>query len=378
MTSIRIVGCSLTALLAIVAVTGCAAAGPERPRPERATVASDESSQRIAKLQTLSDELLTELLADDQPGCSAAVGLRGEVVWAAAAGLADLTSREPLTIATRFEVASVSKQFTAALVLALVRDGLLSLDDPVSTHVAGLPAWGRTVTLEQLLHHTARLPDFWIELEAAGIGFSDPADQQSVLAAIRRVEAPLDGTGYSYANSHYVLLAAAVESVTGEPFATAMATRVLQPLGIDASVAPAAASADIAPAYEIGGEPLTAAWAVAGPIGIVTTPSELVRWGAQFQPGGLLADADAGAVDSSAGATESPDDDRPGERYGVGIRIAPDGTLFHAGRWGGSVSIFQVSADRELTIAVTCNQRDAPRMELAEGLEEIWSPPPLG
>ncbi|UTT61731.1 serine hydrolase domain-containing protein [Microcella humidisoli] len=360
---------ALTVLLAAL-LAGC---GASPAGGERAGGGADaQSIQHHAMRSAASDAVLVATLADDAPGCSAAVGRDATVLWAGARGLADLTAGTPLTTGTRFEVASVSKQFTAALVLSLARDGLLRLDDPVSTHVSGLPAWGRTVTLEQLLHHTARLPDFWIELEAVGIGFSDPADQQTVLAAIRRVDAPLDGTGYAYANSHYVLLAAAAESVTGEPFATALATRVLQPLGIEATVEPALAAADIAVGHGVDSVPVTAAWAVAGPVGIVTTPSELVRWAAQFAPGGLLAVADAGAVDSSAGATDAPDDDRPGERYGAGIRIAADGTLFHAGRWGGSVSVVRVSADRELAIAVTCNQRDAPRMELADTLTELW------
>lgn len=360
------------AVVLTATLTGCVAASPPADERPAGVAGQAEGIPQQARLSAASDAALAALVADDAAGCSAAVGRDGTVLWAGARGLADTAAGTPLSTATRFEVASVSKQFTAALVLALARDGLLDLDDPVSTHVAGLPAWGRTVTLEQLLHHTARLPDFWIALEADGIGFSDPADQQTVLAAMRRVDTPLEGSGYAYANSHYVLLAAAVESVTGESFATALDTRVLEPLGIAATVDPAAVAADIALGYDTGGVPLTAAWKVAGPVGIVTTPRELVRWAAQFGPDGLLADAEAGAVDSSAGATDSPDDDRPGERYGAGIRIAPDGTLFHAGRWGGSVSVFEVSADRTLAIAVTCNQRDAPRFELADALTEIW------
>jgi len=361
------------ALALLAALLAACAAGAPTGAAERAGAEQEAASiPPLMANAVASDAVLAALVADDAPGCSAAVGRPGEPLWTGARGLADPAAGTPLSTATRFEVASVSKQFTAALVLALARDGLLRLDDPISAHVAGLPAWGRTVTIEQLLHHTARLPDFWIELEAEGIGFSDPADQQTVLAAIRRVGAPLEGTGYAYANSHYVLLAAAVESVAGEPFAVTMQARVLEPLGLAATVEPGSAAADIAAGYEVGGVRLTAAWAVAGPVGIVTTPTELVRWAAQFEPGGLLADATVDAVDASAGATDSPDDDRPGERYGAGIRIAADGTLFHAGRWGGSVSTFRLIPDDDLVIAISCNQRDAPRTELADALAEIW------
>lgn len=360
------------ALLNALVLGGCAPSAPAGAAERLRATEGAASIQSLAKRAAASDSVLAALVADDAPGCSAAVGHPGEPLWAGARGLADPAAGTPLSTETRFEVASVSKQFTAALVLALARDGLLRLDDPISAHVPGLPAWGRTITLEQLLHHTARLPDFWIELEAEGISFSDPADQATVLAAIRRVDAPLEGTGYAYANSRYVLLAAAVESVTGEPFAATLQQRVLEPLGIAATVAPGAAAPDIAVGHEVDGAPVSAAWAVAGPIGIVTAPTELVRWAAQFEPGGLLADATVDAVDSSAGASDSPDDDHPGESYGAGIRIAADGTLFHAGRWGGSVSTFRLLPDDDLVIAISCNQRDAPRTKLADALAEIW------
>lgn len=355
----------LAPMLALVA--GCAPCSPTGAA-ERGTGAQGATSiHRLATQVAASEATLAALVDDAGPGCSAAVGRPGEPLWAGARGLADPAAGTPLSPATRFEVASVSKQFTAALVLALAGDGLLDLDDPISSHVPDLPAWGRTVTLAQLLTHTARLPDFWIELEAEGIGFSDPADQQTVLAAIRRVDAPLEGSGHAYANSHYVLLAAAVESVTGEPFATALQSRVLDPLGIDARVEPAATGADVAVGHELDGQPLTAAWTAPGPIGVVTTPTELVRWAAQFGADGLLAEAAEGAVDSSEGMAEDA-----GERYGAGIRIAADGTLFHAGRWGGSVSLFELSPDRDLVIAIACNLRGAPSVELADALTEIW------
>lgn len=340
---------------------GCSAGpstvGGDRQQASEATA----SIHRLLKQSLASDTALTHLVAETTPGCSAAVGRDGEVLWAAARGLADPSNGEHLSPTTEFEVASVAKQFTAAVVLDLQRDGLLSLDDPVARHVTGLPGWATTVTIEQLMHHTARLPDFWIELERQGLGFSDPADQSRVLAVIARVDEPLDGEGYSYANSHYVLLAAIIESVTGEPFAAAMQSRVLQPLGLTMRVEPDARGVGVAVGHEADGLPVQAAWTAYGHAGIVTTPSELVRWGVQYAPGGLMEDATAGAVD-----------DGSGERYGAGIRIAHDGSLYHLGRWGGSVSSFWVSADRSLAIAVACNQRDAARLELAEALQAIW------
>ena len=78
-----------------------------------------------------SDAILARYLETDEPGCSAAVGVDGAVVWAGARGAADLAG-QPLTTASIFDIASVSKQFTGVAVLLLEQDGALSLDDPLS------------------------------------------------------------------------------------------------------------------------------------------------------------------------------------------------------------------------------------------------------
>ena len=69
----------------------------------------------------------------------------------------------------------MTKQFTATAVLMLQRDGLLSLSDTIGTYVDGMPDWADQVTLDQLIHHTSRIPDFWVELDDIGIGFTDAA-----------------------------------------------------------------------------------------------------------------------------------------------------------------------------------------------------------
>jgi CubicO group peptidase (beta-lactamase class C family) len=108
----------------------------------------------------------------------------------------------PVTTTTRFDMASISKQFTATAILMLQREGSLGLGDPISAYVDALPAWGSSVTLEQLMHQTSRIPDYWVELDEAGIGFSDPADQATTVAAIRRETALEPGEGFLYSNSN--------------------------------------------------------------------------------------------------------------------------------------------------------------------------------
>jgi CubicO group peptidase (beta-lactamase class C family) len=349
----------VAALSAALLLAGCAATPP--------TLLGSRSyaTSTIDKRALLSDAALAELVDAGRPGCSGAVGVRGEVVWAGAAGVADLTTGTPVTTETRFDMASVAKQFTATAILMLQRDGALALSDTVATYVDGLPAWGRTVTLDQLMHHTARVPDYWTVLDDDGIGFSDPADHARILDAIRRLTRLESGTGYSYSNSNYVLLAEVVARVSGQPLPVFLAERIFTPLGLEMELTPSLVAPDVALSYDDNDQFQPPGWTAYGAIGIFTTPSELVRWGDQYRAGDIIQD------DFAVGAV----DEGTGERYAAGMDIEPDGDLNHNGRFGGYVSTFTVSADRETTIAVMCNGHAANRFGLADALWAIWAPP---
>lgn len=312
-----------------------------------------------------SDAAVDDLIDAERPGCSAAVGIRGEVVWAGATGIADLTTGEPVTTQTRFDMASVSKQFTATAILMLQRDGALTLADPISAYVDGLPSWGRSVTLDQLMHHTSRVPDYWTVLDRDGIGFSDPADHARILNAIRRLTTLETDAGYSYSNSNYVLLAEVVARVSGQPLPEFLADRIFTPLGLDMELSPGLVAADVALSYDADDQFQPPGWTAYGAIGIFTTPSELVRWGDQYRAGDIIQD------DFAVGAS----DEGTGEFYAAGMDIEADGDLNHNGRFGGYTSTFTVSADRETTIAVMCNGHAADRFGLADALWVIWAPP---
>ena len=352
-------------IVIVAALVGCSAPRAGHDAPLAATVERDELAAMLAGQVQASEQLLTDLVPATQPGCSAAVADTGTVIWAGAAGLADLETGAPLTVDTRFDIASVAKQFTATAILMLQRDGVLSVSDPVGAHVDGLPEWADEVTLDQLMHHTSRIPDYWVELDDEGIGFTDPADQATTVAAIaRETELDPDVVGFSYSNSNYVLLAEVVASVSGLSLPDFLAQRVFAPLGLDMVVAPGLDGPDIARPYGDTLELEEGAWTAYGHVGIIATPSELARWGDQYRASDIVHD------EFAVGAT----DDGEGELYAAGINIQPDGDLNHTGRWGGYVSEFTVSFDRELTIAVLCNGHAADRWGVTDGLWAIWDP----
>lgn len=356
---------AVVAVAAVLATAGCAQPAPTRLPPGEEFIELRAAALLEAR-QTRSDDAVRSRVPADGPGCSAAVAVRGEVVWAGAAGLADLEQGTPLTTSTRFDMASVSKQFTATAILLLQREGKLSLADPIGTYVDGLPAWGRTVTLDQLVHHTSRLPDYWMELEERGIGFVDGTRMSTVLDAIRAIDELEPGEGYLYSNTNYVLLAVVVGEVSGQPLPEFLAERIFAPLELDMVLEPTLRAADVARAYgdDLGLQ--ESGWKHYGHSGIIATPSELASWGDQYRTGDLVQeDFAVGAVPEGAG-----------ELYAAGIDIEVDGDLNHTGRMGGYITDFTVSADRQTTIAVMCNGHGSDRFGIASALWGIWRPVP--
>lgn len=350
---------AILGIAALALLAGCAATPPVLPEVSRA-----HSATTIDKRALGSDAAVAELVDPTRPGCSAAVGLRGEVVWAGAAGIADLTTGAPVTTETRFDMASVAKQFTATAVLMLQRDGALTLSDPVGAHIDGLPAWGRTITLEHLLHHTSRIRDYWVVLADDGIGFSDPADHATIVDAIRRLPRLEPGSGYVYSNSNYVLLAEVVHRVSGQPLPQFLTDRIFTPLGLAMEPTPTLVAADVALSYDADENFQPPGWGAHGAYGVYTTPSELARWGDQYRAGDIIQDDFVdGAVDQGTG-----------ELYGAGIDLEPNGRLSHNGRQGGHITTFTVSEDRDTTVVVMCNGHASNRFGLTDALWAIWFP----
>ncbi|HEX4243460.1 MAG TPA: serine hydrolase domain-containing protein [Steroidobacteraceae bacterium] len=175
-------------------------------------------------------------------------GYSGEVPGAAVAvlhagfalrrsyGLADLESRTPVTPATSFRLASLSKQFTAAAVLLLAEDGALTLDDSVRAWLPSLPAAADGATLRHLLTHTSGLMDFE---EVMPEGITAQLRDADVLDLIerenRRHFAP--GSAYRYSNTGYALLALIVEQASRRRYAAFLRERFFEPLGMRQTVA---------------------------------------------------------------------------------------------------------------------------------------------
>ena len=161
----------------------------------------------------------------------------GKVVAALGVGPADLDGKVENDARTLFELASVTKQFTAAAVLVLVQDGALRLDDAIAQHLPGVPDASRAITVRQLLQHTSGMPGG----NGRGRGDDLAAVVPSFLAGGPR---HIPGTHWEYWNQGYALLAGIVERAAGEPFVDFCRRRLFAPGGL----ATACFTGDAAPA----------------------------------------------------------------------------------------------------------------------------------
>jgi CubicO group peptidase (beta-lactamase class C family) len=195
---------------------------------------AEAQSPRNAKV----DALFARWDKPDSGGCAVSVIEDGKVVHAAGYGMADVVHAEKIMPATVFHVASLSKQFTAAAILKLAKAGKLSIDDPVRKHLPEVPDFGTPITLRHLLTHTSGLRDQVDLLHLAGWRlFQDRVTDGDVMALVER-QKELNfppGTGYSYSNTNFTLLAQVVGRVAKQPFVEFTQAEIFKPLGMTAS-----------------------------------------------------------------------------------------------------------------------------------------------
>ena len=172
--------------------------------------------------------------ATGSPGASVAVAFRDGTIWYGASGVADVETRERVTPATLFNVASITKTFVAALTMRLIEDGVLRLEDPLSKWVDGV-ANGDGITIRKLLDHTSGVGDLFSDGGSLLPALLDEPDRvwapDEVLAHIGTSD-PEPGKRWRYSNANYVLLGMIIERATGTTVGRQLRARLLQPVGL--------------------------------------------------------------------------------------------------------------------------------------------------
>lgn len=185
--------------------------------------ASDLDAQHAA----VDSLVAAEALDRGVPAVAVAIVADGQVVIQRAWGVADVESRRAATAATPFNIASVTKPFTSAVVLQLVAEGVIGLDDPVIDHLPSLPYRYADITVRQLLTHTSGIAR---DLRLDNVDDPDRATYEARLDTASASAPP--GRRFEYSNSGYTVLGWLVSEIEGEPLADVLRRRLFEPLGM--------------------------------------------------------------------------------------------------------------------------------------------------
>ena len=243
------------------------------------------------------DEIVRAHMADRRiPGASIAVVTEDGVAMTSAYGTAVIQHDVPAKVDTVYEIASLTKQFTAAAVLLLCDEGKLDLDDPITRYVESAPEAWRGITLRHLLTHTAGLAPEDEEFASLKGDWRRYSTRELMLASAIQDPIRADpGTRFDYSSGGYFLAALAVEMASGMTYRDFMRRRIFEPLGMDRTliqdelrIIPGEARG-----YSIKDGELVNIWRdaveeVAGGWGMFSNVPDLIRWDRALRDGELL------------------------------------------------------------------------------------------
>ena len=313
------------------------------------------------------------------PGCAVGVSKAGTPVLQKAYGMADLEHDVPNRPDTIFEAGSVSKQFTAAAVLLLAREGKLSLDDPARKYVPELPDYGAPLTIRHMLQHNSGLRDWGEIASIAGWPRTSRVHTHAhVLDIVSRQKAlnfP-SGTQYSYSNTGYNLAAVIVSRVSGQPFAEFSKARIFDPLGMtrtswrddftrvvkDRAIAysPAQSGYRMNMPFED----------VHGNGGLLTTVGDLLKWNNNFVDP-RVGDAEFVRIQEDPGTFSNG---KP-QSYAMGLMVGthkgvPE--IAHSGSTAGYRAHLTRFPKQQVSVAVLCNVSSGTATQYAMSVADLY------
>jgi CubicO group peptidase (beta-lactamase class C family) len=315
------------------------------------------------------------------PGCAVGADLAGKPVVRSVYGTADLEHDVPITLDTIFEVGSVSKQFTAAAVLLLARDGKLSLDDKVRQYVPEMPDVAADVTIRQMLNHTAGLRDWGGLAAIAGWPRTTRVHTHAHVLDLVSRQQMLNfepGTRWSYSNTGYNLTAILVGRVAGTSFADFTKARIFDPLGMkdtswrDDHTRVVKRRAIAYDEQKGSFSTLMPFEDVHGNGGLLTTVGDLLKWNANFERPVV---GDARFVEELQRRTRFKDGRE--HEYALGLYVDTyrgRREVDHSGGTAGYIAHLARYPDHGVSIAVMCNVRTGNATNAAKAIADLLLP----
>jgi CubicO group peptidase (beta-lactamase class C family) len=325
------------------------------------------------------DGIFAQWSKSNSPGCAVGVYRDGGIAFERGYGMANLELDVPITPDTVFDIGSTSKQFTAAAIVLLVRDGKLSLDDDIRKYVPEIPDYGKPITIRQMLHHASGLRDFVTLLMFADVDYDDVSTQAQALSMLARQKALnyLPGDQYLYSNSGFFLAGIIVERVSGQSLRKFAEQRIFAPLGMKqtrykddhAELVPHRASG-YAPGPQGEYRLSQPNWEQVGDGGVLTNVRDLLLWDRNFaEP--KVGDAAFVAEMQRTGTLN----DGHATNYALGLMVDEHRgrtMIHHGGSWGGFRAEVIRFPEERLSVSTLCNESTIDASALAIKVADLW------
>ena len=348
------------------------------------SASADPSANEVAAI-------FAGLKSENAPGAAVLVIRDGRIAFLREYGVTDLRTLNKINAQTNFRLASLTKQFTATAVMLLVRDGKLHYDDHLTDIFPEFPAYGKPITVRNLLNHTSGLRDYEDLMPQPRAGMpSDNTAQIHDAGVLKLLEQQTSGkfpagAKWDYSNSGYAVLAMMVEKVSGEPFGKFLEERIFTPLNMANTIA-----------YEKGKNEVThrayghsrqrnrwretdqsATSAVLGDGGIYSSLEDLEKWDRALGNHTLLREAEMQPaltpVNPPQGQPYHPDGTPAA--YGFGWFLNPyhnHKRMWHYGETVGFRTVIERFPDDKLSIIVLCNRADLNAEQLALKVADLY------
>ena len=338
----------LIIILALIFGLGCGSGKTSAPRASQSSLGA-----------TIDQLVQAEMEQSGVPGMAIAIAKNGAVLYAQGYGAANLANHQPVPKNAIFEIGSITKQFTAVLIMKLQEQGKLSVDDSAASY---LPGYGfpAAVAIRMLLTHTSGLADFTIFPDFDSWvrnGVSEPV----ALAEISQAGLQFTpGSQYAYSNSDYYLLGSIIENVSGQSYAENLTQFIFQPLGLQESYY-ALPPADLAATgYTNNGSGLVPAilWdrSAAFAAGALSSDVyDLVTWDNALLSGTIVSPKSFQQMITSNGFYQN------GFSYGFGLALSTFNNrpiIWHNGQIGGFTAENAVFVDDGFAVIVLTNDDD--------------------
>jgi len=373
----------LLIIIICILISACGIAIEADPTSDYISIS--DTVENSPTLQSISDQVsgdlgeqLDKYITEDNPLFSGSilVAREGEILLSKGYNYANWELKHPNSSQTGYRISSITKPFTAVLVMMLAEKDFIKLEDRLCAYLPNCPSAWTGITIEHLLAHTSGVPEY-TRLPGAAEMSRDPRNTAALIDLFRNEELDfLPGERYAYSNSNYILLGALIEQVTSSRYEIFLQTAILNPLEIKNSGLdhPDLIINDRAAGYQIQGRTLvnapfldmSNAYATAG---MVSTIQDLYRFDQALSSGQLLKPEMQEAMYTPQFAA-----DGSGGDYGLGWQINEfEGhrIIGHTGSINGFHAYLGRYLDDRVTIILLSNIETEDIGKIVTGLERI-------